>query len=100
MWVLVRPPRFEGAKYASDHDTRSRYREIGLSGSWHRCGWQCRHTSSAQAALRAGILSEVATVLGRYRSLRFIASLVTRTPGCWACSHVGGNGKAAAFAAG
>ena len=25
MWVLVRPPRFGGAKYASDHDTRSRY---------------------------------------------------------------------------
>src|SRR5580692_7857926 len=59
MWVLVRPRRFEGAKYASDHDTRSRYREIGLSGSWRRCGWQCRHTSSAQAALRAGIFQKL-----------------------------------------
>ena len=36
---------------------------------------------SAQAALRAGILSGAATVPGRHRSLCFIASLVMRTPG-------------------
>ena len=28
----VEAPRFGGAKHASDHDNRSRYREVGLSG--------------------------------------------------------------------
>src|ERR1700733_6017933 len=83
MWVLLKLPRFGGAKHASDHDTRSRHCEAGLSGSWHGCGWQCHHPPSAQAALRAGILSEAATLPDRHRSLRLVASLVTRAPGAW-----------------
>ena len=43
MWALLRLPRFGGAKHASDHDTRSGYREVGLSGSRRRCGWRCHH---------------------------------------------------------
>src|SRR6476620_7667911 len=31
MWVLLRPPRFGGAKYASGHDNRSRHRKVGFS---------------------------------------------------------------------
>jgi hypothetical protein len=32
MWVLLELPRFGGAIHANDHDNRSRYREVGLSG--------------------------------------------------------------------
>jgi hypothetical protein len=32
-WALLRPPRFGGAEHADDHNNRSRYREVGLSGS-------------------------------------------------------------------
>ena len=28
MWVLLRPPRFRGAKHASGHDNRSRHRKV------------------------------------------------------------------------
>src|SRR5262249_58759069 len=31
MWVLLRPPRFGGAKHASGHDNRSRHRKVGFS---------------------------------------------------------------------
>src|SRR4029079_18164668 len=31
MWVLLRPPRFGGAKHASGHDNRSRYRQVCFS---------------------------------------------------------------------
>src|SRR5262249_57438537 len=31
MWVLLRPPRFGGAKHASGHDNWSRYRSVGFS---------------------------------------------------------------------
>jgi transposase len=36
-------PRFEGAKHASCHDNRSRYREVGFSGPWHRRDRACGH---------------------------------------------------------
>src|SRR5271170_6186310 len=81
MWALLRLPRFGGANYANDHDNWSRYREVGFSGSWHRCGWQYRHPPAGQAALRTGLLPETATVLSRRRSLRLLASFVARAPG-------------------
>jgi hypothetical protein len=31
MWVLLRPPRFGGAKHASGHDNRSRHSQVGFS---------------------------------------------------------------------
>src|SRR6201981_3912592 len=31
MWVLLRPPRFGGAKHASGHDNWSRHRQVGFS---------------------------------------------------------------------
>jgi len=31
MWVLLRPPRFGGAKHASGYDNRSRHRQVGFS---------------------------------------------------------------------
>src|ERR1700730_10356690 len=31
MWVLLRPPPFGGAKHASDHDNRSRHRQVDFS---------------------------------------------------------------------
>ena len=37
MWVLLMLPRFGGAKYANDHDHRSRYCEVGLSGGMASC---------------------------------------------------------------
>jgi transposase len=40
MWVLLRPPRFGGAKHASGYDNRSRHCEVGLTGSRRRCGRQ------------------------------------------------------------
>src|SRR5450631_3252444 len=36
MWVLLRPPQFGGAKYASDYNSRSRHRQIGIPGSRSR----------------------------------------------------------------
>src|SRR5215469_18134789 len=39
MWVLLRPPRFGGAKHASGHDNRSRHRKVGFSSrmrAFHR----------------------------------------------------------------
>jgi hypothetical protein len=33
MWVLLRPPRFGGAKHARSHDNRSRHRKVGFSAS-------------------------------------------------------------------
>jgi len=38
MWVLLRLPRFGGANYASGHDNRSRYCEVGISDAGHRRG--------------------------------------------------------------
>ena len=38
MWALLRLPRFGGAIHANDHDNWPRYRQVGLSGSWRRCG--------------------------------------------------------------
>ena len=35
MWVLLRPPRFGGAKHASSHDSRSRHRKVGFSNPIH-----------------------------------------------------------------
>jgi hypothetical protein len=38
MRALLGLPRFGGATHANGNDNRSRHREVGLSGSWHRCG--------------------------------------------------------------
>src|SRR5271170_4521381 len=83
MWALLRPPRIGGAKHAIDYDNWSGHREVSFSGSRDRCGGQRHRPPSTQAALRAGILPEAATVPGRYRSLRLVASLVARAPGAW-----------------
>jgi hypothetical protein len=31
-WALLKLPRFGGVKHASDHDNRSRYREVSFLG--------------------------------------------------------------------
>jgi len=38
MWVLLVLPRFGEANHASGHNYRSRYRKVGVSGPWRRCG--------------------------------------------------------------
>jgi transposase len=38
MWVLLMLPRFGGANHADGYDNRSRHREVGFSGAWHRHG--------------------------------------------------------------
>src|SRR5208337_3967266 len=83
MWVLLGPPRFGGANYASNHDNWSRHRQIGISGPWRRRGRQGDRPPAVEASLRSGVLPEAAAVPDRYRSLRLIASLVARTPGTW-----------------
>src|ERR1700732_1641544 len=79
--ALLRLPRFGGAIHANDHDNWSRYRQVGLSGSWRRCRWQYRYPPAGQATLRTGLLPEAAALPSRYRSLRLVALLVARTPG-------------------
>jgi hypothetical protein len=32
-WVLLKHPRFGGAKHANDYDNRFRHRQVGLSGA-------------------------------------------------------------------
>jgi hypothetical protein len=44
---------------------------------------QCGPPASAEAAMRGRILPIATTAPGRYRSLRFVASLVTQTPVAW-----------------
>src|SRR6266849_4264998 len=63
MWVLLRPPRFEGANHASDHDNRSRRRKVGFSGPRHRRGGQGALSPSAEASLPPGILPEASPCL-------------------------------------
>src|SRR5262249_46195598 len=63
MWVLLRPPRFGGAKHASGHDHRSRHREVGVSGSWRRCKRQRCRPSSAEASVCSVIFREAAAML-------------------------------------
>src|SRR5260221_6720645 len=36
MWALLRPPLFRGAKHANDYNSRSRNRQVGISGAWLR----------------------------------------------------------------
>src|SRR5271156_3014449 len=83
MWVLLKPLRFAGANHASNYDNWSRHRQIGVSGPRRRHGRQGDRPPAAEALLRAGIFPEAAAVPGWYRSLRFVASLVARTPGTW-----------------
>ena len=57
MWVLLRPPRFGGAKHASDYDNRSRYRESRCFRSTafdcdHGHGW--RHGAAMQVTFVEG----------------------------------------------
>src|SRR5271154_244960 len=81
MWVLLKLPRFGGANYASDHDNRSRHRQIRVSGSRHRRGRQ----SDCQAAIEASPCPRVqaAAMLGWYRGVRIIPPLVTRDQSTW-----------------
>jgi hypothetical protein len=79
----VKAPRFGGAKSCkrlrqSVWISRSRF-----SDPRRRCGGECYRTSSAQAAVRVGILPEAAAVPDRHRSLRLVASLVARAPRVW-----------------
>ena len=53
----------------------------GISGARHRRGRQRAHPPQAEAALRPGVLREAATMPGRHRSLRLVASLVARELG-------------------
>ena len=78
MRVPIRPHDSEDPSHPSNYDHRSRHREVGFPGSRRRCGGQCHSPSSAQAALCGGLLPEAAAMPGRYRSLRFVASLVRR----------------------
>src|ERR1017187_1866690 len=81
--VLLKPSRFGGANHANDYDSRSRYRQIGLSGPWRRCWWPGGYPPSIEASLRPGVLPEANAMSGRYRSLRLVAPLVARAPGTW-----------------
>src|SRR5215471_5712004 len=81
MWVLLGRPLLEEPDYANDHDYRSRYREVSVSGSWRRCRWQCSCSPSAQATICSDVLSEAAAVPGWHRGMRVIALLVARTSG-------------------
>src|SRR5271169_2971596 len=83
MWALLKLPRFGGANYASHHDNRSRYSEVGFSGSRRRRRGHSPPPPSAQTALCGDLLPEVAALSDRYRSLRLVASLVARAPGAW-----------------
>src|SRR5438270_6167244 len=69
MWVLLRPPRFGGAKHAIDYDNRSRHRRVGISGPRRRRGRTCGYPPSAQASLCSGGLSEGAAMPGWYRGV-------------------------------
>src|SRR5262249_36188613 len=81
MWVLLRPPRFRGAKHASGHDNRSRNRKVGFSNPRSGRGRQCNRSPPAQAPLRFAILPEATAVPCWHRSLRLISSLVARAAG-------------------
>src|SRR5271168_824034 len=78
----VRAPHdSEEPGHANDYHCRSRYREVGFPGSLRRCGWRGGPSSSAEAPICAGVLSEVAALPRWYRGLRVLASLVARTSG-------------------
>src|SRR5215468_8665818 len=79
--AVMTPYDSEEPGHANDYDRWSRYRQVGFSGSRHRCGWQCCCSPSAQAALCSDVLSEAAAVPGWHRGLCVIALLVARTSG-------------------
>src|SRR5882757_1865122 len=81
MWVLLRLPRFGGAKHANGYDNRSRHCQVGLSVARGRCCWPSGHPPSAEAPLCASVLPEAADMPDRHRGLRLIAPLVARAPG-------------------
>src|SRR5262249_52737913 len=77
MMLWTAPPRHESAiemgavrtshdseepGHAHNYDRWSRYREVSVSGSWHRCGWQCCCSPSAQAALCSDVLFQPGAV--------------------------------------
>src|SRR6516164_4767493 len=74
----LRLPRFGGAIYAVDFDNRSRYRQVGLSSAWRRCGWPSGPTPAVEASERLGVFPKTVAVLGGYRGVRLIAPLVPR----------------------
>src|SRR5262245_35259864 len=77
----LRRLRFGGGDDAGDYDSRSRYCEVGVPGSLHRCP---RHGGSAPAATArqsAANVWETATLPRWDRGLRLLASLGTRTAG-------------------
>src|SRR5262249_28377396 len=79
--AVMTPYDSEEPGHANDYDRWPRYREVSVSGSWRRCGWQRGFLSPAQAALCSDVLSEAAAVPGWHRGLCVIALLVARTSG-------------------
>src|SRR5207253_3113242 len=70
------PHDSEEPSHAGDYDNRSRYREVGLSGSRRWCRRPSRPPSPIEASLCSGVLPEGATVPGWYRGLCVVTSLV------------------------
>ncbi len=64
MWALLRPDDSEELDHAGGLDSRSRHRQIGISGARYRRGGTGHHPPEVQAALGADVLSEVAGVSG------------------------------------
>src|SRR5262245_26361905 len=83
MWVLLKLPRFGGAKDASDHDNRSRHREVSFPGSWHRRRRQCNCQAAIEAPPCPSILSQAAAMPGWHRGVRIVAPLVARDRSAW-----------------
>src|SRR5215468_11563307 len=71
----------ELTKHASDHDERSRYREVGFSGPWRRCWRPGGAPSAVEASLCSRVLWQVGSVPGWHRGLRFISLLGTPASG-------------------
>ena len=62
MWVLLRPPRFGGAKYANDHDNWFRHRQVGFQAQ--------------------GIDAEGKVIIRRQLKRRYVLTFFQKLPPC------------------
>jgi hypothetical protein len=73
IWVLLRRPQFGGAKSCKRLRV-STSREVGFSGSWHRCGGQCHPPSSGDCDM--AYVVKIRAAIGRLSALFAVAGLV------------------------
>src|SRR5215471_948016 len=81
MWAPFEAPTIRRSYLCSRFHNRPRYRQVGLSSAWRRCGWPSGPAPAAEAPVRLGIFPETAAVPGGYRGVRLIALLVPRAAG-------------------